>query len=272
MRVRINYNIGITSHLNNLNLKLFKIKEEANICSTSYKNLKNEINEIVNNNSNSYKTLKSDLNKIEEKLANVEINSKLTKLDLKFLVLMPESSVKDLNEKIKSSSNNNNNNNINCVDINNNEDYEELINLDISSKMFEQKIRSIKEMKSDKNNNELKAEYSKYKDQIKNIFYDINQEINDLIEESDKLSKENQILKSKFEEKNKALLITLICNRCNLNYLVKNNNDTSCIYHPGKINYFSCKGCGQDEYYTCCSRCSKCSNGCKYSKHVTEII
>lgn len=243
--------------MNNLNLKLFKIKEEANTCSNNFKNLRSEISEIVNTNNNNYKSIKSDVNRLEEKLGNIEIKSNLTTLDSKFLVYN-----KDENLKINSD----------LINVHNKEGYEELLNLEISSKMFEQKIRGIKDIKSEKNNSELKMHFNKFKDEVNNMFFDINQEIMELLEESNKLTKENQILKSKFEEKNKALLVTLKCNRCNLNYLVKNNTDTSCIYHPGKINYFSCKGCGQDEYYTCCTRCSKCSNGCKYSKHVTEII
>jgi len=53
--------------------------------------------------------------------------------------------------------------------------------------------------------------------------------------------------------------------------LVKGNNDLSCFYHPGKVKYYSCRGCGGDEYFTCCLKCSNCSAGCKKAKHVYEV-
>lgn len=36
----------------------------------------------------------------------------------------------------------------------------------------------------------------------------------------------------------------------------------TCIYHIGKLKFYSCKSCGCDEYYNCCGKCSKCSKGC----------
>ena len=29
------------------------------------------------------------------------------------------------------------------------------------------------------------------------------------------------------------------------------------------------RGCGADEYYSCCLRCKKCQKGCKNTKHVS---
>ncbi|CAK79930.1 unnamed protein product (macronuclear) [Paramecium tetraurelia] len=44
-------------------------------------------------------------------------------------------------------------------------------------------------------------------------------------------------------------------------------NEASCTYHPGKLKYFSCRLCGQDEYFTCCNRCRDCLYGCTKGLH-----
>ncbi|TNV71903.1 hypothetical protein FGO68_gene2277 [Halteria grandinella] len=41
-----------------------------------------------------------------------------------------------------------------------------------------------------------------------------------------------------------------------------------CVFHPGKLKFFSCKGCGGDEYHTCCNRCDNCNKGCRQQRHV----
>jgi hypothetical protein len=96
------------------------------------------------------------------------------------------------------------------------------------------------------------SEISKLKEQNKNLF-----------EECEKLKK--QLLKNE-GDKNKINL----CIQCKEYFLVKFNNERSCLYHPGKIKYYSCRGCGGDEYYTCCDQCYKCSKGCKLSFHKTD--
>ena len=58
------------------------------------------------------------------------------------------------------------------------------------------------------------------------------------------------------------------CIKCHLNFTYKEKDDQLCIHHPGELKYYSCKGCGGDEYYTCCLRCLKCSKGCKKAKHL----
>ena len=83
------------------------------------------------------------------------------------------------------------------------------------------------------------------------------------------------------EEMNKVLNTQLICyeeqiNRkkfcknCHQNFSLKEKDEQSCIYHPGEMKYYSCKGCGADEYFTCCCKCKNCSIGCKKSKHVSD--
>ena len=41
----------------------------------------------------------------------------------------------------------------------------------------------------------------------------------------------------------------------------------ACIYHPGMVKYYYCKGCGQDEFSDCCGYCDRCSSGCMRGEH-----
>lgn len=61
------------------------------------------------------------------------------------------------------------------------------------------------------------------------------------------------------------------CKNCYRKYTMLNNPAESCRYHPGKVNYFSCKVCGGDEYYTCCRVCKACNPGCQVGQHVPVI-
>jgi len=38
-------------------------------------------------------------------------------------------------------------------------------------------------------------------------------------------------------------------------------------YHPGLLRFFSCRGCGGDEYYNCCQKCQKCNPGCRVNQN-----
>eukprot|EP00330_Aristerostoma_sp_ATCC50986_P012708 CAMPEP_0114588076 /NCGR_PEP_ID=MMETSP0125-20121206/10876_1 /TAXON_ID=485358 ORGANISM="Aristerostoma sp., Strain ATCC 50986" /NCGR_SAMPLE_ID=MMETSP0125 /ASSEMBLY_ACC=CAM_ASM_000245 /LENGTH=160 /DNA_ID=CAMNT_0001784305 /DNA_START=238 /DNA_END=720 /DNA_ORIENTATION=- len=60
------------------------------------------------------------------------------------------------------------------------------------------------------------------------------------------------------------------CVRCRNEFLPLDNEEGACHYHPGRLLFYSCKGCGADEYYSCCNRCSKCSKGCREGKHASE--
>ena len=100
--------------------------------------------------------------------------------------------------------------------------------------------------------------YSKAFKQLKNIT-----ENNQLLVS---LQKENEVLQNRLNDYESTSYIKrcLICKRD-----IDIANDKSlCYYHPRKIRYFSCRGCGADEYYICCNRCSRCSPGCKTDKHV----
>lgn len=67
-----------------------------------------------------------------------------------------------------------------------------------------------------------------------------------------------------YEEENNRMKF---CIKCHQNFSNKDKDEINCIFHPGELKYYSCKTCGGDEYFTCCSKCKKCSIGCKKSKH-----
>jgi len=70
------------------------------------------------------------------------------------------------------------------------------------------------------------------------------------------------------EMTDKAMMMKLRerkCTQCKMMFLPMNNNIGTCRYHTGKIKFYSCKGCGSDQYYNCCDRCLTCNPGCKQS-------
>ncbi|KAM3134828.1 hypothetical protein pb186bvf_012997 [Paramecium bursaria] len=86
------------------------------------------------------------------------------------------------------------------------------------------------------------------------------------------------------EQKNKVLLQTLEsiynysqiqlqksqkkeCQQCHQQYNPRTNNIDSCLFHNGKMKFYSCKKCGADDYFTCCNKCIRCSEGCKTNFH-----
>ena len=59
------------------------------------------------------------------------------------------------------------------------------------------------------------------------------------------------------------------CKNCFQKFTLMHNQDKLCLFHPGRIKFFSCSKCDNDEYFTCCHLCGDCSNGgCKHSYHV----
>lgn len=56
--------------------------------------------------------------------------------------------------------------------------------------------------------------------------------------------------------------------KCKNKYREIDNEQGACVYHPGKLKYFSCKQCYADEYFTCCLLCRKCKKGCMVGKHI----
>lgn len=87
-----------------------------------------------------------------------------------------------------------------------------------------------------------------------------------------KLEEVNSILSAQLFIHEEEINRLKFCLHCHKNYSNKDKDkeDEMCIYHSGELKYYSCKGCGRDEYYTCCMKCKNCSVGCKKSKHVSE--
>ena len=83
------------------------------------------------------------------------------------------------------------------------------------------------------------------------------------------LVKTNQQNKEKFRKLLEDVTKVKNCKRCELGFNeVLNKLRPECNYHQGSKKYFSCKGCGEDEYYSCCGLCSICKPGCSNTFHV----
>ena len=94
----------------------------------------------------------------------------------------------------------------------------------------------------------------------------------------DKLQKTRDIIKN-LEEENEKLKahevlqeykekMWVICKRMQI---PKFNHDEACYYHPGLLRFFSCRGCGGDEYYNWWQKCKKCSIGWRVGKHYFDF-
>ena len=150
--------------------------------------------------------------------------------------------------------------------IQNNFNISEQIDFKIMTSLFEEKINKL-----NKENQELaNEEYKKFSEEIKKILDRKDSQIQQLKEENQKLKDQKKEIIIKYslidKEKNKEKE----CIHCHEKFIPKFNNHKSCLYHPGKIKYYSCNGCGGDEYYTCCKKCSKCSPGCTLDKHIEK--
>lgn len=83
------------------------------------------------------------------------------------------------------------------------------------------------------------------------------------------LFRENREKKEKLKNMLTQIIKTKQCKRCELPFNeILNKQSPECRYHPGGKKYFSCKDCGQDEYFTCCGKCSICEPGCSATYHV----
>ena len=80
----------------------------------------------------------------------------------------------------------------------------------------------------------------------------------------------NEELKSKMKGIKSEMSKSYTCLHCREEFNLEKNTDSSCTYHIGRIKYFSCIGCGQDQYYSCCRNCKNCKKGCKIGKHVNS--
>lgn len=82
-----------------------------------------------------------------------------------------------------------------------------------------------------------------------------------------KICSEKDYFKQEFEGMLESAMTTVRCRNCRKLFIPKNNSSSACVYHPGKLHYYSCFGCGDDAYFTCCNRCSVCSPGCRTGSH-----
>lgn len=76
------------------------------------------------------------------------------------------------------------------------------------------------------------------------------------------------LLELQVNKKNQESRVKSICINCKESYTPANNLAGSCTYHPGKLKYFSCRGCGADPFFECCIKCKTCSKGCKKALHL----
>ena len=150
--------------------------------------------------------------------------------------------------------------------IQNNYNIDEQIDFKIMTSLFEEKINKLNKENQDLAN----EEYKKFSNEIKKIFDIKDLQIKQLKEENQKLKEQKKEIIAKYliidKEKNKEKE----CIHCHEKFIPKFNNHKSCLYHPGKIKYYSCNGCGGDEYYNCCKKCLKCSLGCTLDKHIEK--
>ena len=82
------------------------------------------------------------------------------------------------------------------------------------------------------------------------------------------LRKSNEELQEDLDRMNTGERICKMCMHCKRDFIPKQNKEGDCIYHSGKLKYYSCKGCGDDAYFNCCNKCMKCSEGCRRGKHI----
>lgn len=83
------------------------------------------------------------------------------------------------------------------------------------------------------------------------------------------LQAQNELLHENLKEKQDCYNALETCVMCKEEYIRSRNHNSICAYHPGKLKYFSCRGCGADAYYDCCIKCKACSKGCKVSHHTS---
>lgn len=140
---------------------------------------------------------------------------------------------------------------------------EDNINFYLTLKLFENSCKTT-DTKS------ISNQFASFKQEINEMMSKKDKTINELIKANQALLSQNKQLESKlleYENKNSS---QKICMNCHEAYYPSFNTDKLCIYHPGKLQYYSCKSCGNDEYYTCCNKCSQCLKGCKRSNHIPQ--
>jgi len=89
------------------------------------------------------------------------------------------------------------------------------------------------------------------------------------LENYDNILKENDSLQTQANELVSTSLNPKICTRCKGTFNPIENNENSCVFHPGNLKYYSCRKCGADEYWSCCNQCRSCLKGCRKGKHIS---
>eukprot|EP00347_Sterkiella_histriomuscorum_P020117 403339040 len=80
---------------------------------------------------------------------------------------------------------------------------------------------------------------------------------------------QNQELKQKIQEDYEHSKVSQTkCQKCRQQFIPLHNTEESCSFHPGKMKFYSCRGCGANQYFSCCNKCALCCQGCKKQKHI----
>lgn len=83
------------------------------------------------------------------------------------------------------------------------------------------------------------------------------------------LKTQKELLDKKISDKFLQMNSLVKCVNCRERYIPVKNFNRECVYHTGKLRYFSCRGCGGDPYYDCCLKCKNCTKGCKVANHTS---
>ena len=88
------------------------------------------------------------------------------------------------------------------------------------------------------------------------------------IEYEERLRLTEEAYKQLKKEKDEQEYTEQRCVNCRKLVIPKFNEEGACAYHPGKMKFFSCRGCGGDQYFNCCQKCTTCTEGCRSGRHV----
>ncbi|CDW71570.1 UNKNOWN [Stylonychia lemnae] len=104
---------------------------------------------------------------------------------------------------------------------------------------------------------------------IETISQQIFKRLTDLQQKKQTLLSSNDSMREQlYIDFEKSKLSQIKCQKCRLMFIPLNNNEDSCSFHPGKMKFYSCRGCGANQYFSCCNKCTLCCVGCKKSKHI----
>lgn len=105
------------------------------------------------------------------------------------------------------------------------------------------------------------------KEELQKLMKEKLESFNNKKAEVDYRLRQNKELNDKLNTYMKSEYSIKTCNFCKQQYSPFCNTKSSCTYHLGKLRYVQCRGCGKDEYYTCCLKCKACQPGCRTGPH-----